>query len=78
MAVTRTGCKAYIRSKVREDGTWEVDDHIMAHNHPLARQEYQSQHRSNRKMTEEKTEAIDMMLTAGLNHYFFELTQLLC
>lgn len=64
--VTRTGCKAYLRAKINEDGTWEVDDHILAHNHQLSMEEHEHMHRSNRKVTEEKAEAIDLMLSAGL------------
>ena len=64
--ITRIGCKAYIRVKVNSDGMFEVDDHVMTHNHEMTKKKWQHLHRSERKITGEKAKAIDLMLESGL------------
>lgn len=64
--ITRTGCKAFIRAKKNSDGVFEIEEHMMKHNHELTRPEWQHLHRSERKITKEKAQVIDMMAKSGL------------
>ena len=64
--ITRTGCKACIRAKLTEDGMFEIDEHVIAHNHELTKKEWQHLQRSERKITQEKANAINNMLQSGL------------
>ncbi|XP_021726195.1 protein FAR1-RELATED SEQUENCE 5-like [Chenopodium quinoa] len=63
---TRTGCKALIRAKKNKEGLFEIEEHIMNHNHELTRKAWQHLHRSERKITEEKAKVIDLMAESGL------------
>ncbi|XP_056687857.1 protein FAR1-RELATED SEQUENCE 5-like [Spinacia oleracea] len=64
--VTRTGCGALIRAKLNEDGLFEVKEHVLVHNHPMTRKEWQHMHRSERKITEEKAKTIKLLNDSGL------------
>lgn len=55
--ITRTGCKAFIRAKINKDGMFQVEEHVMVHNHEL---------RSERKITKDKAKVIDLMAESGL------------
>ncbi|XP_021714612.1 protein FAR1-RELATED SEQUENCE 5-like [Chenopodium quinoa] len=64
--ITRTGCKAFIRAKKNKEGMFEVEEHVMQHNHELTRREWQHLQRSERKITEDKAKVIDIMAESGL------------
>ncbi|XP_021742851.1 protein FAR1-RELATED SEQUENCE 5-like [Chenopodium quinoa] len=66
VSITRTGCKAFIRAKKNKEGMFEVEEHVMQHNHELKRREWQHLQRSERKITEDKTKVIDIMAESGL------------
>ncbi|XP_021747548.1 protein FAR1-RELATED SEQUENCE 5-like [Chenopodium quinoa] len=66
VAITRSNCKACIRAKVNKEGKFEVVAHVIQHNHELTRSQWHYLHRSERKMTEEKAEAIKTMKSSGL------------
>lgn len=66
VAITRSNCKACIRAKVNKEGQFEVVAHVIQHNHELTRSQWHYLHRSERKMTEEKVEAIKTMKSSGL------------
>ncbi|XP_021747894.1 protein FAR1-RELATED SEQUENCE 5-like [Chenopodium quinoa] len=66
VAITRSNCKACIRAKVNKEGKFEVVAHVIQHNHELTRSQWHYLHRSERKMTEEKDEAIKTMKSSGL------------
>ncbi|KAL8483256.1 hypothetical protein ACS0TY_026083 [Phlomoides rotata] len=66
VALTRTNCKTVMRIKRNNDGVYEVVKHIEKHNHPLTRIEWSHLHRSERNITEEKTKAIEEMLSSGM------------
>ena len=64
--ITRTGWEAYIRAKLNNDGWFEVDKHVINHNHEMTRKTLQHLHQSERKITSEKANAIDHMIESGL------------
>ncbi|XP_021726187.1 protein FAR1-RELATED SEQUENCE 5-like [Chenopodium quinoa] len=64
--ITRTGCKALIRAKKNKEGKFEIEEHIINHNHELTRKVWQHLHRSERKITEDKAKVIDLMAEIGL------------
>uniref|UniRef100_A0A803N8K7 Protein FAR1-RELATED SEQUENCE n=2 Tax=Chenopodium quinoa TaxID=63459 RepID=A0A803N8K7_CHEQI len=66
VAITRSNCKACIRARVNKEGKFEVVAHVIQHNHELTRSQWHYLHRSERKMTEEKAEAIKTMKSSGL------------
>ncbi|XP_021723359.1 protein FAR1-RELATED SEQUENCE 5-like [Chenopodium quinoa] len=66
VAITRSNCKACIRAKVNKEGKIEVVAHVIQHNHELTRSQWHYLHPSERKMTEEKAEAIKTMKSSGL------------
>uniref|UniRef100_A0A803LZ36 FAR1 domain-containing protein n=1 Tax=Chenopodium quinoa TaxID=63459 RepID=A0A803LZ36_CHEQI len=66
VAIARSNCKACIRAKVNKEGQFEVVAHVLQHNHELTRSQWHYLHHSERKMTEEKAEAIKTMKSSGL------------
>ncbi|XP_056697333.1 protein FAR1-RELATED SEQUENCE 5-like [Spinacia oleracea] len=64
--LTVRGCGALIRAKLNEDGLFEVKEHVLVHNHPMTRKEWQHMHRSERKITEEKAKTIELLNDSGL------------
>ncbi|XP_021747430.1 protein FAR1-RELATED SEQUENCE 5-like [Chenopodium quinoa] len=66
VAITRSNCKVCIRAKVNKEGKFEVVAHVIEHNHELTRSQWHYLHRSERKMTEEKAEAIKTIKSSGL------------
>ncbi|XP_021759153.1 protein FAR1-RELATED SEQUENCE 5-like [Chenopodium quinoa] len=66
VAITRSNCKACIRAKVNTEGQFEVVAHVIQHNHELTKPQWHYLHRSERKMTEEKAEAIKIIKSSGL------------
>ncbi|KAK9666299.1 hypothetical protein RND81_14G175500 [Saponaria officinalis] len=67
MSITRCKCMACIRTQINENGLWEVVNHTIDHNHPLTPPplpEWQHHHRSERKITREEGEVIEIMTQA--------------
>ncbi|XP_056687996.1 protein FAR1-RELATED SEQUENCE 5-like [Spinacia oleracea] len=65
VAITMTGCNALIKAKLNDGGQFEIIQHVMAHNHPLTRQQWNHLHRSEREMTVPKEKAIEAMHESG-------------
>ncbi|XP_056688220.1 protein FAR1-RELATED SEQUENCE 5-like [Spinacia oleracea] len=65
VAVTRTDCNALIEAKLNDGGHYEIIQHVMAHNHPLTRQQWNHLHRSECAMTVPKEQAIEAMHESG-------------
>ncbi|XP_021729345.1 protein FAR1-RELATED SEQUENCE 4-like [Chenopodium quinoa] len=66
VAITRSNCKACIRAKVNKEGQFELVAHVIQYNHELTRSQWHYLHRSERKITEEKAEAIKTMKSSSL------------
>ncbi|KAL8456219.1 hypothetical protein ACS0TY_034441 [Phlomoides rotata] len=64
--VTRTNCKAMMRTKRNKEGLFEVVQHEIEHNHPLTRTEWSHLHSSERKIPDEKAIAIEDMTSSGM------------
>ncbi|XP_056690383.1 protein FAR1-RELATED SEQUENCE 5-like [Spinacia oleracea] len=64
--ITRTKCEAQIFAKMNQNGDFEIEKHVVVHNHPLTREISNYLHRSERRMTEPKKEAIEAMSECGL------------
>ncbi|XP_056698423.1 protein FAR1-RELATED SEQUENCE 5-like [Spinacia oleracea] len=64
--ITRTKCEAQIFAKKNENGDFEIEKHVVVHNHPLTREISNYLHRLERQMTEPKKEAIEAMSECGL------------
>ncbi|XP_056690179.1 protein FAR1-RELATED SEQUENCE 5-like [Spinacia oleracea] len=64
--ITRTKCESHIFAKNNENGDFEIEKHVVVHNHPLTREISNYLHRSERQMTEPKQDAIEAMLECGL------------
>ncbi|KAL8553626.1 hypothetical protein ACS0TY_002075 [Phlomoides rotata] len=64
--VTRTNCKAMMRTKRNQEGLFEVVRHEIEHNHPLIRTEWSYLHRSERKITDEKAIAIEDLTSSEM------------
>ncbi|XP_074266754.1 protein FAR1-RELATED SEQUENCE 5-like [Silene latifolia] len=62
--ITRSICKASIRTQLNEKGLWEILNHNLDHNHSLTPPKWQHNHRSERKITAEEGEVIEMMTEA--------------
>ncbi|KAK9689652.1 hypothetical protein RND81_09G073100 [Saponaria officinalis] len=56
--------RASIRTQINSEGLWEVLDHKIDHNHPLTPTQWQHHHRSERKITREEGEIIEIMTEA--------------
>uniref|UniRef100_A0A803M7G2 FAR1 domain-containing protein n=1 Tax=Chenopodium quinoa TaxID=63459 RepID=A0A803M7G2_CHEQI len=67
VSITRTKCKASLRTKMNDDGKFKVVSHVLQHNHELTRKQWHYLHRSEREVTIEKAEAIKTMKSAGLS-----------
>ncbi|XP_056695127.1 protein FAR1-RELATED SEQUENCE 5-like [Spinacia oleracea] len=65
--ITRTRCRACLRVKMNSEGRYAVVNHVIIHNHELTRSQWHYLHRSERKITEEKGEAIETMQKFGLS-----------
>ncbi|XP_056685580.1 protein FAR1-RELATED SEQUENCE 5-like [Spinacia oleracea] len=64
--ITRTKCEDQIFAKKNENGDFEIEKHVVVHNHPLTREISNYLHRSERQMTKPKKEAIEAMSECGL------------
>ncbi|XP_074315469.1 protein FAR1-RELATED SEQUENCE 5-like [Silene latifolia] len=62
--ITRSVCKASIRTQVNKKGLWEILNHNRDHNHSLTPPQWQHNHKSERKITAEEGEVIEMMTEA--------------
>ncbi|KAL8498624.1 hypothetical protein ACS0TY_021822 [Phlomoides rotata] len=64
--LTRTNCKAMMRTRRNKEGLFKVVRHETEHNHPLTRTEWSHLHRSERKISDEKAIAIEDMTSSGM------------
>ncbi|XP_074296976.1 protein FAR1-RELATED SEQUENCE 5-like [Silene latifolia] len=62
--ITRSVCKASIRTQVNSEGLWKILNNILDHNHSLTPPQWQHNHMSERKITAEEGEVIEMMTEA--------------
>ncbi|XP_074305561.1 protein FAR1-RELATED SEQUENCE 5-like [Silene latifolia] len=67
--ITRSVCKAFIWTQLNGKGLWEILNHNLDHNHSLTPPQWQHNHRSERKITAEEGEVIEMMTEALVRPY---------
>nr|GMD40920.1 uncharacterized protein LOC109166032 [Ipomoea batatas] len=65
--IRRRRCEALMKVRLNDKGAYEVAHHITSHNHPLTRKEWVHLHRPERKITSEKAQAIETMISYGNN-----------
>ncbi|XP_074300224.1 protein FAR1-RELATED SEQUENCE 5-like [Silene latifolia] len=75
-AITRCKCEACVKTKVNNDGLWEVMQHVLEHNHLFTPVQWQHHHRSERKITEAEGELIKAMTEAYLLTDFVACTNM--
>ncbi|KAK9706209.1 hypothetical protein RND81_07G111100 [Saponaria officinalis] len=62
--ISRTNCAANVRTKLQKTGEWLVVHHVMEHNHVLTPPQWQHHHRSERRITKEEGDMIQVMTQA--------------
>ncbi|KAK9725549.1 hypothetical protein RND81_05G152800 [Saponaria officinalis] len=62
--ISRTNCAANVRTKLQKTGEWLVVHHVMEHNHVLTPPQWQHHHRSERRITQEEGDMIQVMTQA--------------
>lgn len=65
--IKRTQCKALLRAKLlKEEDMYVVDRHVTEHNHPMTRTDWNHLKRSERCISEDQGEIIEIMEEAGI------------